>query len=123
MNSVWIANLLTGAVPMAIIIWLLQDFIKTVKKSIVEASEKAEQALQRSNEIEVNYIERFLDVNNSINNSVVQVTENLRGSIREVEIEKNNYRMKQMEVIHDLKSKIDVLTKTCETYFKNSISE
>ncbi len=123
MNSVWIANLLTGALPMGIIIWLLQDFVKTVKKSIVNATEKAEQALTKSSEIEVNYIERFLDVNNSINNSVVRVTENMTNSIKEVELEKNNYRLKQMGEIHDLKSKIDILTKTCENYFKNSISE
>lgn len=118
-QDVWAANLITGAVILAVIGWLFKKWWDTVEQRFEsarieakDAMKKASEAKEHGEEIEKNYVKRFEDVHREMESNKNQIKDHFTKEIKEVVHDKNNYRQTQAIVTTEIATNLANMIKT-----------
>lgn len=109
MDNVWVANIVTGGTVILVIGWLFNRFVKTNDDRINATDIKAEAARHKAHEIERNYIKRFEEVHEKIDETKQELKDHFTKEINEVIRDKSNYRIEQSRWMGTIEGKIDNL--------------
>lgn len=119
MESVWIANLVTGTVVIMVIGWLFSRFVKNYDSKIDEIKIMATTNAKRIEEIEEQSLNKIDSLKDQLANSERRLSE----EIKLVVADKNNYRLTQTTQMTRVETKQELIIGTLkeikEHVFKN----
>lgn len=101
METQWLVNIVTVTV-ISIIGWLIVRFIASFERRLKGAEMEAD-------EIRTNYIKRFEEVHEKIEESERRITEHFTREIKEVVRDKSEYRIQMGRDIAKMETKVDQL--------------
>jgi len=103
MENVWVANIVTGGSILAVMIWFFNRFVKSY-------DDRLERAEKESQEIKKNYIRRFEEIHEKVDDTKDELKDHFTREIQGVKDEKNNYRIIQSKEMGVIQTKLDHLT-------------
>jgi predicted nucleic acid-binding Zn-ribbon protein len=103
-HEVWIANFVTAATILSVIIYLAKRFINDYDKRLAAAEKKAE-------EIEENYIRRFEEVNERLEDKTYEIKKHFDEKVEMINRDRSSYREQQARVNGVLETKMDFIIK------------
>ena len=101
-SGIWAANIVTGGIILAVLVWLLQRFIKSYDDRLMKVEEE-------SKEIKENYIKRFDEVHKKIDASSFEIRKHFDREIRQVIKDRHENEVEAAKQLSKIETKLDNL--------------
>lgn len=119
-ENIWVANLVSSGTILTVLGFLILRFIAGYDKRIKDLDCKSEAVKKKSEEIEKNYLHRFEEVRDKIDNAARNISEHFTEEIKQVVKDKYDYRIQQSGLTSEIKAKLDGLIQAVNS-IKNKI--
>ena len=110
-----LANLLSTSLVLGIFWFLAKKYFGNLEARITQSENDAKALRERAHELEHNYVDRFEGVNKKQEENKEQVLKR----IDEINTDKINFRMKQVEKMATIENKVDNLIQAVNRNGKN----